>query len=73
MVKKKEKVDSYIKKHFVHSYDKNAKSFKNTQFSKSKYKYVWILKDLNFHDKNAYISSYMNVICNSNKYVYGNK
>ena len=36
-------------------------------------KYIWIPKNLNIHDRNDYISSYMYEVCNSKNYNYVNK
>ena len=36
-------------------------------------KYIWIPKNLNIHDRNDYISSYMYEVCNSKNYTYVNK
>ena len=47
-------------------------NFKNTNFYKSKYKSIWVPKDLNSYDKNVYITSYMNDVYYLNDYGYTN-
>ena len=46
-------------------------SFVKRKFKKNKF--IWIPKNLSFHDKNTYIASYMHDICDSCNYVYTNR
>ena len=54
----------------VQSYVKNNS---NNFSGRPKYKYIWVPKYLNSFDKNTYIASYINTVCNSIRYVYVNK
>ena len=62
-------IDSFKKKNMSYLFEKK---FKNSCFDKPKHKSIWIPKYLNHHDKENYISSYMNV-SNSRDYLYTNK
>ena len=64
-----------ISTHFYNnnSYNSFVKRNTNTISKRIRNKYIWIPKNLNNVDKNAYIASYMHDVCNSVNYVYTNK
>ena len=54
-------------------YDSFMKRKSNHVSKRIKTKFIWIPKNLSFHDKNTYIASYIHDICNSCNYVYSNR
>ena len=60
--------DSFKKKNMSYVFEKN---FKHSYFNTQKHISIWVPKYLNLHEKENFITSYMNVR-NDNDYVYAN-
>jgi predicted nuclease with TOPRIM domain len=61
-------INSFKKKNMSYVFEKN---FKHSYFNTQKHISIWVPKYLNLHEKENFITSYMNVR-NDNDYVYAN-
>ena len=63
----------FYKKNNHNPYSSFVKINTDTISKRIRNKYIWIPKNLNNVDKNAYIAPYIHNVCNSCDYVYTNK